>query len=53
MIKPRSVIPTHYNTWELIAQDATRGGAGIEAEKGVLNQASLTFKQRKIINSIF
>jgi L-ascorbate metabolism protein UlaG (beta-lactamase superfamily) len=22
MIKPRAVIPTHYNTWELIAQDA-------------------------------
>jgi L-ascorbate metabolism protein UlaG (beta-lactamase superfamily) len=22
MIKPGAVIPTHYNTWELIAQDA-------------------------------
>ncbi len=32
MIRPRHVIPVHYNTWDLIAQDAGAWAARVEAE---------------------
>ncbi len=32
MIRPRHVIPVHYNTWELIAQDAEAWKARVESE---------------------
>ena len=32
LIQPRHVIPVHYNTWELIAQDAHAWAARVRAE---------------------
>jgi L-ascorbate metabolism protein UlaG (beta-lactamase superfamily) len=32
LIRPRHVIPIHYNTWDLIAQDAPAWAARVEAE---------------------
>ena len=32
LLKPRQVIPEHFNTWELIAQDAERWAARVRAE---------------------
>lgn len=35
LIQPQRVIPTHFNTWELIAQDAAAWAARVEAETPV------------------
>jgi L-ascorbate metabolism protein UlaG (beta-lactamase superfamily) len=32
MIKPKHVIPAHYNTWPLIEQDADAWGSRVAAE---------------------
>jgi L-ascorbate metabolism protein UlaG (beta-lactamase superfamily) len=32
LLEPKKVIPTHYNTWELIAQDAAMWAARVRAE---------------------
>jgi L-ascorbate metabolism protein UlaG (beta-lactamase superfamily) len=33
-VRPRHVIPVHYNTWPLIAQDADAWAARVRAETG-------------------
>jgi L-ascorbate metabolism protein UlaG (beta-lactamase superfamily) len=32
LIETKAVIPTHYNTWDLIAQDAAAWAARVRAE---------------------
>jgi L-ascorbate metabolism protein UlaG (beta-lactamase superfamily) len=34
LIKPKLAVPTHYNTWPLIAQDASAWAKRVEAETG-------------------
>jgi L-ascorbate metabolism protein UlaG (beta-lactamase superfamily) len=36
LIQPKHIIPVHYNTWELIAQDATAWAHRVEAETNAL-----------------
>lgn len=35
LIRPKRVIPTHFGTWDIIAQDATAWAARVTAETGV------------------
>jgi len=34
LLQPKAVIPIHYNTWDLLAQDANAWGARVEKETG-------------------
>lgn len=34
LVKPKLAIPSHYNTWDLIAQDANAWAKRVEAETG-------------------
>jgi L-ascorbate metabolism protein UlaG (beta-lactamase superfamily) len=35
MLKPRMVVPVHYNTWEVIEQDPLKFKAMLEGETGI------------------
>lgn len=35
MLKPRFVIPTHYNTWDIITQDPDKFKSAVEVETGI------------------